>query len=84
MRSFHLNSFSAAIILSTLIMGVFGAFVLIPVACIQWMWNAIAPQLFALPNISPWQASLLYLASACLVYLSGLVQVEIKSETLER
>jgi hypothetical protein len=84
MRSFQVNSFGAAVILSTLFMGVLGAFVLIPVACIQWTWNSLATHFFALPAISPWQASLLYLACACLLYVLGLVQIEIKSETLER
>lgn len=84
MRSFHLNSFGAAVILSTLLMGVLGAFVLIPVACIQWTWNSVAAQALSLPLINPWQATLLYIAAGCLLYLSGLVQIEIKSETLEQ
>lgn len=83
MRSFRVNSFGAAVILSTLLMGVLGAFVLIPVACIQWTWNSLAAHMFALPLISAWQAILLYIAGGCLLYLSGLVHLEIKSETLE-
>jgi hypothetical protein len=83
MQSFHVNSFGAAVILSTLLMGALGAFVLIPIACIQWTWNALAPYLFALPIINIWQAILLYLAGAALLFLSGLIQVEIKSETLD-
>ena len=83
MQSFHVNSIGAAIILSTLLMGALGAFVLVPIACIQWTWNAFAPHLFSLPIINIWQAILLYMAGAALLFLSGLVQVEIKSETLD-
>ncbi len=83
MQSFHINSFSAAVILATLFMGVLGAFVLIPIGCIQWMWNALAPQLFALPIINAWQAVLLYVAGVCLLYVLGLVQIEIKSEPFD-
>lgn len=79
MRSFRINTFGAAVLLSTLLMGVLGAFVLIPVACIQWTWNSLATQLFSLPLISAWQASLLYIAAGCILYLSGIVQIEIKS-----
>src|SRR5580704_6462267 len=83
MQSFHINSFSAAVILATLFMGILGAFVLIPIGCIQWMWNSLAPQLFALPIINAWQAVLLYVAGVCLLYLLGLVQIEIKSEPFD-
>jgi hypothetical protein len=83
MQSFHVNSFGAAVILSTLLMGALGAFVLVPIACIQWTWNALAPSLFQLPIINVWQAILLYLAGASVLFLSGLVQIEIKSETLD-
>jgi hypothetical protein len=82
MRSFHVNSFGAAVLLSVLLMGVLGAFVLVPVAFIQWTWNALAPAYFALPSINAWQAILLYMAGGCIVYLSGWVRVEFKS--LER
>jgi|SRR6516165_6849352 hypothetical protein len=83
MHSFHVNSFGAAVLLSALLMGVLGAFVVVPVALIQWTWNSLAPQCFALPSINAWQAILLYIAGGCLLYLSGLVRVEFKSETLE-
>lgn len=83
MHSFHINSFSAAVILATLFMGILGAFVLIPIGCIQWIWNFVAPQIFALPTINPWQAMLLYIAGVCLLYLFGLVQIEITSEAIE-
>ena len=83
MRSFHINSLGAAIILSTLFMGILGAFVLVPIACIQWTWNSLATQVFALPIINAWQAVLLYAAAASLLYILGLVQIEIKSEPLD-
>ena len=83
MRSFRVNSFEAAIIVSTLIMGMLGAFVLIPVACIQWTWNSVAAHLFSLPLINAWQAILLYIAAACLLYISGLVQIRFESDSRE-
>jgi hypothetical protein len=83
MQGFHINSFGAAVILSTLFMGLVGAFFLIPVACIQWTWNSLAPLAFALPIITVWQAILLYIAGCCLLYISGLVQVEISAEPFD-
>jgi hypothetical protein len=83
MQSFHINSFSAAVIVATLFMGLLGAFVLIPIGCIQWMWNSCVTQVFALPIINAWQAVLLYMAGVCLLYLFGLVKIEIRSDALD-
>jgi hypothetical protein len=83
MQGFQLNSFAAAIVLSTLLMGIVGAFVLIPVACIQWTWNSVAAHLFPVPTIAAWQAILLYLAAGTILYLAGFVQIEVKSENLD-
>jgi hypothetical protein len=83
MQGFQLNSFAAAIVLSTLLMGVVGAFVLIPVACIQWTWNSVAANVFPIPVINAWQAILLYLAAGIILYLAGFIQIEVKSENLD-
>jgi hypothetical protein len=83
MHSFHINSFGAAILLSALFMGLLGALVVAPIACIEFMWNSFATHFCALPAINPWQAILLYLAVACIVYLMGWVQIEIKTSTVE-
>ncbi len=83
MQGFQLNSFAAAIVLSTLLMGVVGAFVLIPVACIQWTWNSVAAHVFPIPVINAWQAILLYLAAGIILYLAGFIQIEVKSENLD-
>ncbi len=83
MHSFHVNSFGAAILMSALFMGLLGILVIAPIACIEFMWNCLATHLCAMPAINPWQAMLLYLAVACLVYLCGWVQIEIKTGTVE-
>jgi hypothetical protein len=64
-------------------MGVIGAFVMIPIFCINVFWNAIIAHFTAVPAIAVWQASLLYIAMACIAYLSGLVQIEFRAETVE-
>jgi len=83
MQGFQLNSFAAAIVLSTLLMGVVGAFVLIPVACIQWTWNSVAAHIFPVPVIGAWQAILLYVAAGIVLYLAGFIQIDVKSENLD-
>jgi len=83
MQSFHVNSFGAAILLSALFMGLLGVLVIAPIACIEFTWNFLATHVCAAPVINPWQAMLLYLAVACMVYLFGWVQIEIKTGTVE-
>jgi hypothetical protein len=83
MHSFHVNSFGAAVLLSTLFMGVLGVLVIAPIACIEFMWNFFATHVCAVPVINPWQAMLLYMAVACIIYLMGWVQIEIKTGTVE-
>ena len=83
MHSFHVNSFGAAVLLSTLFMGVLGVLVIAPIACIEFAWNFFATHLCAMPAINPWQAMLLYLAVACIAYLFGWIQIEIKTGTVE-
>ncbi len=83
MQGFHINSFSAAVLLSVLFMGVFGAFVLIPIALIEWTWNVLMTKFFLAPAINAWQSILLYLAGSTILYLSGLIQIEIKTEPID-
>ncbi len=84
MYSFHLNSFGAAVLLSALLMGALGVFVIAPIACIEFGWNFLAKHLvFSMPLISPWQALLVYLAFAATIYLMGWVRIEIKTGSLE-
>ncbi len=83
MYSFQINSFGAAILLSALFMGVLGAFVIAPIACIEFTWNFAAKQLSYMPSINPWQALLVYLAFASIIYLFGWIRIEIKSGTWE-
>ena len=83
MYSFQINSFGAAILFSTLLMGVLGVFVIAPTAAIEFAWNSIAKYLFYVPFINPWQALLVYMAFASAAYLLGWVRIEIKSGSLE-
>lgn len=80
MRTFYMPPFAAAVICSILVMGAIGFFVVCPVALINWTWNAFIAQHTVLPQIHCWQACLLYAASACIIYLSGIVQIEFKTE----
>ncbi len=83
MYSFQINSFGAAVLLSTLFMGVLGAFVVAPIACIELTWNFAAKHFWYMPIINPWQAILVYLAFATVVYLFGWIRIEIKADGWE-
>ena len=54
----------AAVLLSTLFMGLLGVLVIAPIACIELGWNFFATHFYAMPVINPWQAILLYLAGS--------------------
>lgn len=73
----------AAIIFTILAMGVVGMFVVLPIACIQLTWNSVMNSFPVLPLINAWQATLLYLAMATALYLSGLVRIEFEAEKLD-
>jgi hypothetical protein len=74
---------AAAIVFSMLLMGALGFFVVVPIVCIDWTWNAVVAHFSLLPRIQIWQAGLLYAAAACIAYLMGWVQIEFKQETLD-
>jgi hypothetical protein len=80
---FHVPAVAAAIIITVLCMGGLGLFVLLPIACIQWIWNAITGMFQVLPLINVWQATLLYLAVATMLYLSGFVRITFEAKNLE-
>ncbi len=83
MRTFFIHPIVAAIIFTILVMGALGGFVVWPIFCINWIWNVIVVNWTALPSISLWQSTLLYVAFGCIVYLSGLVRVEFKAESVD-
>jgi hypothetical protein len=74
---------TAAIVLSVLLMGGIGGFVVLPIVCINWAWNVFIVHYAHLPVIEIWQACLLYLALACVAYLSGFLQIEFSAETVD-
>lgn len=79
MKIYQVPPLVAAILLSALCMGVVGLFVVVPIACIQWTWNSLVVSYSSLPQINVWQASLLYLAVANILYLSGIVQINVEA-----
>ena len=79
----QMPAFGAAVIFTVLCMGVVGVFVLIPIACIQWTWNSVMSSWRFLPLINVWQATLLYLALAILLFLTGLVRIEFETEKVD-
>ena len=83
MKVFPVNSLTGAIFCSLLVMGLIGVLVILPVACINLSWNAVAGELALVPEIQPWQAALLYAAFVLVLYLSGIIQIEIKTESAD-
>ena len=81
MKIFHLNIWGAAIIFALLVMGLLGLLVVLPIVCIQWVWNAFVSNVAPLPSINIWQAGLLYLAFGTLFYLLGFVQIEFETSS---
>jgi hypothetical protein len=76
MKTYQVNPVTGAVFLSVLCMGMVGILVILPIACIQWTWNALVTGFTALPEINGWQASLLYLAGAIIAYLTGLIRID--------
>lgn len=81
MRSFELAPIVMMIILTVVLLGAIGLFVLVPVALIEWGWNVFAKSAHFVPEISSWQAMLLYIALALVLYISGLVRIEVRIDT---
>jgi hypothetical protein len=79
----QIPTIGAAVIVTVLCMGLLGLLVVFPIACIQLTWNSLNNLLNFLPLINVWQASLLYLAGATLVYLTGLVRIEFDPDYLD-
>lgn len=78
MKTFPVNPFGAAAIFTVLAMGLIGLLLVLPVTLIYWSWNQFVPAYSILPPIEIWQAGLLYLASATLLFLSGIIQIEVE------
>lgn len=53
---------------------------LVPCLLIQALWNAGSSMVGFIPEIALWQAALLYTAGVLLIYLSGLVKIEVRCE----
>lgn len=83
MKVYQFHPLAAAILFTILIMGVFGLVVVVPIAFINWTWNALITNVSALPHIDVWQAGLLYVALAILLYLMGFVQIEVEANKLD-
>jgi hypothetical protein len=83
MKIYEFHPLTAVILLTVVIIGFTGAFVLMPIAFIQWLWNGMVPHFSTLPQIAPWQAGLLYLVIATLFYLSGILKIEVHTGPIE-
>lgn len=80
---FQIPTFGAAVFLTVLSMGAFGVLVLVPIACIQFSWNSVSASVPIVPIINAWQATLLYLVLATLIYLGGIIRIEFDTEEVE-
>ena len=83
MKVFRVHSLTGAIICSLLVMGVIGVLVVLPIACINLSWNSLSAQLSFMPPIGPLQAALLYTAAVLALYLSGIIIIEVKTDSPE-
>lgn len=83
MRTYNLDPFSASILFLLLTIAVLVCVVWAPLIGISWLWNVCVAGIFDFPHIGLWQAGLLYVALACMIYLSGIVQIEVKTETID-
>lgn len=78
MQSFDSNPIIAILLITMVITGFFGLFVIIPIAALEWGWNAFFQSNNLLPAINSWQAALLYIAIALVLYILGLVRIKIE------
>ena len=78
---FPMPTYSAAIFMTGISMGALGLCVVLPIACIQWTWNMVMSTYGFLPHINAWQAALLYVAAATMLFVSGIVTIEFEPES---
>jgi hypothetical protein len=83
MKMYEFHPVAAVILITIAFVGFMGAFVIMPIAFIQWLWNGMVPHFSSLPEIAPWQAGLLYLAMATLFCLSGIIKIEVHTGPAE-
>lgn len=82
MKSFEFGPVTVLVFLTLVFMAGFALLFLAPIACIQLAWNAAAGWSGLIPAINAWQALLLYIATALVLYLVGLVKIDVKVERL--
>ena len=82
MRIYNLDPFSASILLLLAALAVGTLLVWFPLMGISWLWNVCVSGIFDFPHIGLWQSGLLYVALVCIIYLSGIIQIEVKTETI--
>lgn len=83
MKIYHINTLGAALVFSLLCLLMVFLFVMLPVLVIQWLWNLAIAGYTPLPQISWWQAGLLYLAGAIILHLFGLVRISFETQPRE-
>lgn len=85
MRFSHENNLVFFIVVALIASCTFVFLVFLPILAIQSLWNLATNLEFAsfLPTINFWQAILLYLALVLMIYISGLVKIELKIKRLD-
>lgn len=85
MRFSHENNLVFFIVVALLAAATFSFLIVLPIWAIQSLWNLATNLEFAsfVPPISIWQAILLYLALVLMIYVSGLVKIELKIKRLD-
>ena len=78
MRSFEFAPVVMILLLTMIFMAAVGLLVLVPIALLEWGWNLFAEASRLVPAIGQWQAFLLYLAFALVLYILGLVKIEVR------
>ncbi len=85
MRFSHENNLVFFIVVALLAACACTFLIVLPIWAIQSLWNLATNFEFAsfLPTINFWQAILLYLALVLMIYVSGLVKIELKIKRLD-
>lgn len=83
MRSFNLGFFLTLLVALIAIASIAAIVILLPISLIQLMWNLTFSGVETVPSIALWQAGLLYVAGLLVIYLCGLVKIEIKVEKFQ-
>jgi hypothetical protein len=83
MKVFQIPPVVAVLFFSAFCLAALSLLVVLPVALIQWFWNNLLVVHSTLPPIAVWQAGLLYVAGATLMYILGFVRIEFEAQKID-